>query len=1244
MKKRISSYNLPVFMTIISTVLTAVFLVCVPQLHNPEDPDYQGDYQLKVKMDPIEKVTGNRFELLSQYTLSIDDAGKDKFSTIIALTATPNSTVQDTVTFLYDKDNKNSTICFDRLITNKQLLFRGVQPNQNCVDTFFKNKALISTFLPFQLNKSSCTLYVAKKQMLRIEKIGEPVIDSAQSKKARWTVRRKGSSAIITDSLKRWHEKYFFSTTNPGEYVISCEMYVELKSDKKNPIVSRTVSLPPCTVSVSVGKPSIDSVKVNGLARLGDKLDVSFLYYDADSNGMNIIISAHDTAQKSDVTLYNSDLGYTTNPQLQLQEPIRSLSIDTFTIFAHGKCGQSDTFKFTCPIDPDLPDPYFLQETVTIPINQYMSIDVQDTSCSQTNGLLYKWRAKSGKNQENVKPYFTVRYDSVYYDTVLVIGTKYNYIGDSATICINASEYPYWIEPVVFPENIIVKRGTLFKVLLRDKNGPVDLPGISYQWIIDPITSLSSIDTIAQSATITAKDSIVPKFLISVKAFRNQEKTDSTPPFKKLITIRYFKPWVKFPISRFKVKTETTFRCTVATGDVNSDGTISKLLWKLSDKNSEEETTEPVWTHTFEKPGDYTLSVRACDNDSFLSDSAQALITVFSNKPIIYSVSPKSVIKDIPALFKCITNQKDVEFPITAWKWKFTGHSGIPQEKTTAADTMTFALIDTGKIAFAGSCIDKEGSESPVFYDTLSSDPAVPEILHFSIRNPESTKNKIYVKDTCVFNLKSRDRNERRLTVSMTIDGIGQILTKDDTCAKINDTIYTEMKYAFEVTKGDKNFTIRMIVKDKNGFSDTVTENIFVELGAPEVKEFTKKNDKVYIRESVAYTIKASDNDRRIDSFEIDWSGIKQTIKETIKDTTVQINHTFDSAGTKTISIIAYDKDGIRSKPFTGKVTIDLGQPSVESLIISSKDSVKTLFCNKDIIFQFKASDPDKYVYKIYAGFNTDSLTDSLVNNGSVNPFLATISHRYTIKEAGEQIVRYLCVDNYSVSSPKYQKTITINPGYPILKGYPDTEDTLLVVVDSNFKEYRVYFRSADSNGTVLRHYWSQNPMPDSSAGQKLGTQTFFMRNIGSSDLEAVSKIYLMAVDDDKLVTSRQFWLCADSIPPKPDCYDASITGNGVQFTWKGCDRKDGDQTQYEIRMDKGNAEPTTIFMDFKAGADLKINDSLYQYSNSITTGAGDYYWKVIAKDTHGSESEGIIHKFSFTPKGVPVFTKRRAD
>ena len=88
----------------------------------------------------------------------------------------------------------------------------------------------------------------------------------------------------------------------------------------------------------------------------------------------------------------------------------------------------------------------------------------------------------------------------------------------------------------------------------------------------------------------------------------------------------------------------------------------------------------------------------------------------------------------------------------------------------------------------------------------------------------------------------------------------------------------------------------------------------------------------------------------------------------------------------------------------------------------------------------------------------------------------------------------------------------------------------------------------------------------------------------------------------------------ADLSSPKSE---STVDAGSIKFEWSGSDVDDGDTLTYDIYIDSANP-PTTRVRTGYASSTLDY---------TISEG-GTYYWKIVTKDNHGSNSESGVSMF----------------
>ena len=87
----------------------------------------------------------------------------------------------------------------------------------------------------------------------------------------------------------------------------------------------------------------------------------------------------------------------------------------------------------------------------------------------------------------------------------------------------------------------------------------------------------------------------------------------------------------------------------------------------------------------------------------------------------------------------------------------------------------------------------------------------------------------------------------------------------------------------------------------------------------------------------------------------------------------------------------------------------------------------------------------------------------------------------------------------------------------------------------------------------------------------------------------------------------------ADLITPKSE---SSVNSGSIKFEWNGSDVDEGDSLTFDLYVDTNNP-PTN-----------KVKTNLSSSTTNVTLDAGTYYWKIVTKDSKGSNSDSGVAMF----------------
>ena len=87
----------------------------------------------------------------------------------------------------------------------------------------------------------------------------------------------------------------------------------------------------------------------------------------------------------------------------------------------------------------------------------------------------------------------------------------------------------------------------------------------------------------------------------------------------------------------------------------------------------------------------------------------------------------------------------------------------------------------------------------------------------------------------------------------------------------------------------------------------------------------------------------------------------------------------------------------------------------------------------------------------------------------------------------------------------------------------------------------------------------------------------------------------------------------ADLLTPKSE---SSVSSGSIKFEWEGSDADSDDSLTYDLYLDTSNPPAN------------KVKTNLSSNSTNVTLDAGTYYWKIVTKDSQGSNSDSGVSMF----------------
>jgi hypothetical protein len=240
-------------------------------------------------------------------------------------------------------------------------------------------------------------------------------------------------------------------------------------------------------------------------------------------------------------------------------------------------------------------------------------------------------------------------------------------------------------------------------------------------------------------------------------------------------------------------------------------------------------------------------------------------------------------------------------------------------------------------------------------------------------------------------------------------------------------------------------------------------------------------------------------------------------------------------------------------------------------------------------------------------------------------------SHKFEQDAAGIKVLKFVGYDNSGSASDTLFDTINVRLGAPVLWGDVNGKrDTIFIVVNKGYSgsnaTYYAHVNSYDTNGTIQKYYWSNNPWPDSGNVESLDSMKF---DIGKARINTGEEYYVYGRDDDGNVNGGRFIIFADSAPPPPSVFDREFVSDSVRLLWnRVLDKKDSLGTQVKIMITYGSAgEPDQVLLPYQSASKFATsgpNSEYFSYTFKPGAQSGtSVRWRVWLKDARGSETAG---------------------
>lgn len=316
--------------------------------------------------------------------------------------------------------------------------------------------------------------------------------------------------------------------------------------------------------------------------------------------------------------------------------------------------------------------------------------------------------------------------------------------------------------------------------------------------------------------------------------------------------------------------------------------------------------------------------------------------------------------------------------------------------------------------------------------------------------------------------------------------------------------------------------------------------------------------------------------------------------------------------------------DKHRTDTLDKKVIVRSSKPKLTSLTV---DTISSAIFIKDIRnFTVQGMSPSSTLDSIIAFWPDGNSSRLSTLNGK-----AVFSHLFQPKDTGKQTLKFIGYDNsHSITDTLYD-TIRVRLGAPVLWGNSSGKrDTIFIVVNKGYSganaTYFAHVNSYDTNGTIKKYYWSNNPWPDSGSGEYLDSMKF---DVGKARINTGEEYYVNCRDDDGVINGGKFVIFADSAPPAPSVFDRQFAGDSVRLLWnKVLDKKDSLETQIKIMISYGSSgEPDQVLLPYQSAGKFATSGSNKEYFSYTfkpdAQSGSSVRWRVWLMDSRGSESAG---------------------
>lgn len=1181
----------------LTALLTAVFMFCNQVYDNPVSSKYDGDYKCSINWNGLDSDT---IEILKPYSITIKDAGKDKYHQFEITTEPP-------ILFKTETDQENNT----------RLIF--LEP--------FSGKLSVVATRP-NLKKDFYGINFSVKNPYIIS--GDTVV--GKNVPAKLQISRKDSKKVDSSLIVVWEV-----SSVPFDTLSVADQFSLDHGDSDTVKVSATIyntngtyRLDSFMVRFEGEAPVIESAFLRDSLRLGEAplIDVDF----SDDDTGTIFFTVYSTAHNQLLT--SSPQSASGNRITIICDiPIFDTTTTSLSIVATDQSGLISLPKIITDqkILFTIPEVKFISTSDTI----YLPHGDSPYFVASGEADSFLWvvddNAMIKYTKDNAIELSPIM-DTLWH-RICVTGINYSIIkGNTDTLFYRAKNSKFTLEEVTpFPSEIRIRKWYSWEVRTVDAlKMAVGSDSVRYIWTY-PDNFKDSLSEDSSALYLFFEDS-VKSFSIEVKAYVGNDSTtmDSTLSLMRNVKTIIYQPECDFELekdSTLKLNDSMDFRVIVSSPDPG-DTRIETVFYKVVLPDTtiiESRGAEELWGYRFKDKGIHYLIIWATDSYGVSSDFDTLKIEIITDKPTFNPATLKKTVyaKDTVRLTASLDPHPH---KIRRFSWNLDNDDDIDQETDTNFIECVFK--DTGTFTIKVNCVnvldDYAVRAQEIIVTVLSNNPVIKEVI-----NPDT----VFINDNCTFRVIAEDVGKNK--------GIVQYLYSPDgkNFSPMADSVLT-IEYN---TPGWKRVYFK-VVDSLNLSSQSYPDSVLVRSAIPVIDSVSIQytEDSLYVKDNFNLVVYANDTNGTVNRVYISWDGdnkaeISDTLDSPVKVCTLSYSHSFDTiaAGERTIRVWVVDDDNQSSLICNKKVYVSKGAPVTRGF------SPLQTWVKTKTTFTVDATDP-----------NSSSVKSIEVKIDSTGEWILlssdTISHIFDTISAGQRKIWVRVSDEDFITTIK-EFNVLVDMGRPVVKKGNDSDSLRIRWFNgngSNIPDTLVYTYS-------LSNYISNiNVNADDPNGGKCVTYvwTFADANIDTKTTDTnfltvfiekhtYANISVKVFDSDGIPSNPyNFVIFPNETPPEPNSFLNAVSGDSVVLKWdKKIDSYDQMETKVQILICQGieNNPSIPLFEKPISLSELEatygtesIGGVVYNRVAFVSDFSGVGQWKVILIDRYRHEGAGAIESF----------------